>query len=189
MTAKEYIENEDFEGAYERYQKANKRWLAHWFDVCYEIAKDITEVAKSFIFDPVNKAIKKIGEFAQRTKGRPNKKDGTAYVYLIRMFDDNEKEVYTKVGETNSITRRMKEFTKTIYSDRKTKKKTKIDRVEVVDTWEFPSIKLATSFENKIQHILSQIYTLIPNDRFAPIEDMDGVVNMMNTQYSLFNAA
>lgn len=189
MTAKEYIENEDFEGAYERYQKANKRWLAHWFDVCYEIANEVAEIAKNFIFDPVNKVIKKIGEFVQKAKGRPNKKDGTSHVYLIRMFDKNDKEVYTKVGKANNVLLRMKQLEKYIYKNRTTKEPVPIGRVEVVDTWDFPNSKAAESFETKIQSILMGLYELIPNDRFAPIEDMGGVVNMMNTQYSLFNAA
>lgn len=189
MTAKEYIENEDFEGAYERYQKANKRWLAHWFDVCYEIANEVAEIAKNFIFDPVNKVIKKIGEFVQKAKGRPNKKDETSHVYLIRMFDKDDKEVYTKVGKANNVAVRMKQLEKYIYKNRAAKIPVPIGRVEVVDTWDFPNSKAAESFETKIQSILMGLYELIPNDRFAPIEDMNGVVSMMNTQYSLFNAA
>lgn len=185
MTAKEYVENEDFEGAYERYNNANKRWKAHWFDTCYEIAASVVEFAKAFIFDTVNKVITKIGEIVQKTKGRPVKKDETSHVYLVRMFDDKDNEVYTKVGKANNIKRRMKELSKYTYSDRKTKEKTSIGRVEVIDTWDFPNGKAAESFETRIQSILMELYTLIPNDRFAPIKDIDGVVNMMNAQYSL----
>ena len=190
MTAKEYIENEDFTGAYERYNKATKRWKAHWFDTCYEIAASVKEFTKAFIFDTVHKVIMQVGEIVQKVKaGRPVKKDGTSHVYLIRMFDKDDKEVYTKVGKANNVAVRMKQLEKYIYKNRATKEQVPIGRVEVVDTWDFPNSKAAESFETKIQSILMGLYELIPNDRFAPIADMNGVVSMMNTQYSLFNAA
>ena len=65
----DYIRENDFEGARERFESANKRWKQHWFNVCVEIAEKAKDWLKKYILDPVTLTIERIKKVATKTEG------------------------------------------------------------------------------------------------------------------------
>ena len=55
-----YIENNDLEGAVERWLKTNARWKMEWFDTCKEIFDNCKEWAKTYIVNPIDYSIKRL---------------------------------------------------------------------------------------------------------------------------------
>lgn len=182
-TAKDYIENEDFEGAYGRYMNARKNWKDHWFDVCYTIAKSVGEIALAYVIDPIRKTITKIGNIVRRGRPiKPENQNHNSYVYFIRMFS-NGNQVFHKVGKAKDVDERMKALGSYNYR----REKVKIDKVEVVKTWEFPTEKYAESFESFAQEVLSKIHTIIPNDRFLPFNNENEIVELIDNKYKAYS--
>lgn len=157
---KYYVEHNDFEGARERFENANKRWRSYWLEACMEIMEKCKEWATKYIIDPINGTIQKIV-----TKVKEHF-DICPCVYLIRMYDDNDHFCFLKIGKTNNINRRMKELSSYHYKA----SNTTISRVDLIKMWKLPSDELAESCEKAMQHYFSKIFDRIPNDRYAPIE-------------------
>ena len=55
-----YLENNDFEGAYERWKATSPCWKKRWFDVCEKIYSSSKEWVKTYVLNPVEKVINKI---------------------------------------------------------------------------------------------------------------------------------
>lgn len=182
-TSTDYINNNDFEGAYSRYCRANSYWRPHWYETCEQIAKYAIDVAKNYIFDPIAKTITKIGKAIKRA-GRPSKNvEDSSYVYLIRMFSNGE-EVFTKVGKANDIGARMNQLKKYKYK----RENIQIDCIELVRCWSLPNSKFAESFESFVHGLMSREETLIPQDRYKPIAEMDRVAALIDRQYENYTA-
>ena len=114
-----YIENNDFEGAVERWLKTNARWKMEWFDTCKEIFDNCKEWAKTYIVNPVNYSIQRITKVITKRK---TKYSDTIQVaegidlldqakqkcYLFTFFDENDNLICSKIGTTTrTVTQRL----------------------------------------------------------------------------------
>ena len=118
-SARDYIEENDFDGAFERLQNAtNKRWVNYWFGVCEQIACFCKEVAQKYILDPIQKTIV---EKLKDTRPRVRWGDkivaecdlldhATQKCYLFEFYNSHGELVCSKVGTTiRKVTQRLKE--------------------------------------------------------------------------------
>lgn len=180
-TAVDYINENDFEGALDKFDKANPRWKKHWFNTCYSIAQTVKEWATKYIFDPIALTITKIEMFVKKTV---SKKAGEAYVYLIKMFDENGRYTYLKAGKANNVNHRMKELSNNLYH----RENVQIANVDILQTWTLPSSHMAEAFEQVVHHYLSGLFRHIPNDRYEPVELTEEHLAVINHKYELMSA-
>ena len=114
--ATEYIEELDFDGAFDRYNSTSKRWKNYWFDVCCQILDTCKSLAKKYIIDKVAKTISE----RITTKQTKYNYDIVAEVplldnikekcYLFEFYDTQGKLVCSKVGTTTrKVVQRLKE--------------------------------------------------------------------------------
>ena len=114
--ATEYIEELDFDGAFDRYNSTTKRWKGYWFDVCCQILDCCKNLAKKYIVDKVAKTISE----RITTKQTKYSYDIVAEVplldnvrekcYLFEFYDTQGKLVCSKVGTTTrKVVQRLKE--------------------------------------------------------------------------------
>lgn len=119
-----YLENDDFEGAYERWKTTSPSWKKRWFDVCEKIYSSSKEWVKTYVLNPVEKVINKITDVREIVTTRI-KKEGIAIsndcnawddskglekCYLIAFFNEQMELVCSKVGTTTrSVFQRIRE--------------------------------------------------------------------------------
>jgi hypothetical protein len=114
---KYYIDNNDFEGAYDRYLIATKNWKEYWFDVCKQIFEASKEWAKTYVIDPIAKTIQakvKVPRIKREYDINTNNLDlldkNDEKCYLFRFFDSQGNRICSKVGTTKrEIIKRLKE--------------------------------------------------------------------------------
>lgn len=181
-TYSDYVSSNDFEGAKERFDNANKRWKTHWFEACEEIFNACKDWAKKYILDKINKVILVIGEFI--TKKRP-KEEGTSNTYLIKMFDEAGNWVFTKIGKANVIAKRMQGLLKHEYKRGGT---VKISNIEIVKSYQLPNDDLAQVLENLMRHYFRKTRKFIPNDRFEAFEPTAEDLQVFENNYNLVMA-
>lgn len=172
-SAMKCIETNDFEEAKRRYEKAYTNWKDHWFDTCVTIFKSSTKWAKEYVINLVDKTIVKINEIATKIK---SKKGNFSYTYIIKMFDESGKWVFTKVGKADNVAKRMYDLSKEYYS----RQKVGIGSVEVLKTYELPNDDLAQVQESFMRNYLRKTKKFYPNDRFEPFEPTEEDYNMFN---------
>ena len=158
-TREEYIQFNDFEGALMRFNETNARWKKHWFNACVEIANRCKSWHKKYSFysNPNLLIVKADKEAKEQNKN-------LSYVYLIKMYDDEDDYVFLKCGKANDVNVRLRTLSKQAYK----REDVQIERVEIIKTWELPSSHLAESFEQAVHDYLSKLYENIPNDRYYP---------------------
>ena len=179
---KEYISTNDFEGAKERFESANKRWKAHWFEACEKIFETCKDWAKKYILDKINKAILVIGEFI--TKKRPKDEEATSNTYLIKMFDEVGNWVFTKIGKANVVAKRMRDFINHEYK----RDGVKISNIEIVKTYQVPNDDLAQVLESLMRNYFRKTRKFIPNDRFEAFEPTAEDLQVFENNYNLVMA-
>lgn len=110
-TWKYYIENEDFAGAYERYETAPTNWKRHWFDVCVQIAEIVPQ--KEYIIDLSTGEIYEKAKVPRKTYTYDIDENGvdlldSAYqkCYLFKFYNEKNELVCSKIGTT---TRKVKQ--------------------------------------------------------------------------------
>lgn len=155
------IETNDFNEAKARFDNAYRNWKEHWFNACYEIAKNNQEIFQKYVFDCTEITITDV-VFAKLV----TRKNGGAFVYLIKMFDENNNYVYLKGGKANNLSKRYYDLKKTHYK----REDVKISRIEEIKVWCLPSSHSAETFEQALHSYFSRTLTNIPNDRWTPIE-------------------
>lgn len=153
-SAKYYISTNDIEGAIYRLENALPRYKKHWFDTAVTIINNVKEFIKQYIIDPINMVIHKI---------LPEKK---SFTYLIKMYDENNNHVFTKIGMTDNINRRMKELSNHFY----VKENIKIHHCEIIKSYQTNSHENAEILESCMRKYLKTKYRFIPNDRFLPFD-------------------
>ena len=181
-TYSDYVSSNDFEGAKERFDNANKRWKSHWFEACEEIFNACKDWAKKYILDKVNQVILIIGEFV--TKRRP-KEEGTSNTYLIKMFDEAGKWVFTKIGKANVIAKRMQGLLQHEY---KRGGRVKISNIEIVKSYQLPNDDLAQVLESLMRAYFRKSHKYIPNDRFEAFEPSAEDLQVFENNYNLVMA-
>ena len=181
-TYSDYVSTNDFEGAKERFDNANKRWKSHWFEACEEIFNACKDWAKKYILDKINKVILVIGDFI--TKKRP-KEEGTSNTYLIKMFDEAGNWVFTKIGKANVIAKRMYGLLKHEY---KRGGPVKISNIEIVKSYQLPNDDLAQVLESLMRAYFRKTRKFIPNDRFEAFEPTAEDLQVFENNYNLVMA-
>lgn len=114
--ATEYIEEMDFDGAFDRYNSTSKRWKSYWFDVCCQILDCCKNLAKKYIIDKVAKTISERITTKQTKYSYdivaevPLLDDAKEKCYLFEFYDTQGKLVCSKVGTTTrKVIQRLKE--------------------------------------------------------------------------------
>lgn len=179
---KYYIQNEDFEGALERFNNARSNWKPHWFDVCATIAKTCSEWATKYLLDPVRMTITAIGQYVK--KRVPKNNDAESHVYLIEMYDDEGNHVYNKVGKANNLKQRLSTLSRQFYA----RSGIQIASIRIIKTWDLATNHLAESFEQLLHSIMCKKYENIPNDRYTPVALPADEVAEMDRLYGVFTS-
>lgn len=180
-TAKECIATNDFEVAKEKFDKASIRWKSHWFNACFQIAQKVKEWTTKYLFDPAKLTITKIERLVKKAI---SKKDGQAYVYIIKMFDNTGRYVFLKAGKAVDVNERMKELSNQTYK----RSNTQITSIDILHTWTLPNSHLAEAFEQVIHSYFASLFTHIPNDRYEPVELNETHIAECNRRYELMQA-
>lgn len=111
-----YIDNNDFEGAYERLETTSLNWKKRWFSVCETIFKNCKELATKYILNPVDCTVKKIqkvitkretsyADQIQVDEGVDLLNDAEQKCYLFTFFDAENNMVCSKIGTTTRTVR------------------------------------------------------------------------------------
>lgn len=119
-----YEANNDFEGAFERWQTTSFTWKGRWFETCSKIFQSTKEWVNKYIIDPVNKTIHKIEpikiRFAPRVRDEAisipgdcpefDNSHGLEKCYLIEFYNELGELICSKVGTTvRTIQERIRE--------------------------------------------------------------------------------
>lgn len=119
-TAKQYIIEDDFEGAFERFETATKQWKNYWFEVCQQIANNCQEFLQKYIINPIDKTIQVIRREKKQKKSIYDNKiiidckdlmdNKNEKCYLFEFYDSKNNLVCSKVGTTKrKVLQRLKE--------------------------------------------------------------------------------
>lgn len=176
-----YIIDNDFEGAKDRLEQSNNRWRAYWFDCCSTIFNNCKNLAKTYILDPINLIVIKI---AKVIKKKQSEKPTTSHTYLIKMFDDCGKWVFTKIGKADIINKRMSGLKRTTYK----KQNVQIGDIEIIKTYELPNDDLAQVLESFMRNYFRTTKTdkeFFPNDRFEAFEPTQKDFEVFEQYYNL----
>ena len=87
-------------------------------------------------------------------------------VYIINMYDENDKWVFTKIGKSKNLLKRFQTLERQYYA----KDNIQIMRVEPVYTFNVKNDDLAQVLESFIRNLFRKTRDFIPNDRFKPFE-------------------
>ena len=116
-----YVNNNDFEGAVERWKNTNARWKTSWFNTCCKIFAKCKEWAKTYVVNPLEGTITKITKIITKRKTKYSESiqvaegidlldQATQKCYLFTFFDENDNLVCSKVGTTTrKVMQRLKE--------------------------------------------------------------------------------
>ena len=174
------IATNDFENAKIKFENANSRWKAHWFDCCQQIMTNCKEWAKKYILDPITMTITKIVEMIKKVKPKEEK---NSHTYLIKMFDTKGNWIFTKIGKADSIEKRMKDFKNHEYK----RNKVTIGATEIIKAYELPNDDLAQILESFMRNFFrkNKDVNYYPNDRFDAFEPTEEDLNTFERYYQL----
>ena len=95
----------DFEAAVNGYNNCDSgRWKGKWWDIVEEIWYSSTEWAKTYVFDPVIKFVRKFSDLCKKVYTRM----AGNYVYWIELINSKGEVVFSKIGETEKLFQRWK---------------------------------------------------------------------------------
>ena len=119
-SAKQYIIEDDFEGAFERFETTTKQWKNYWFEVCQQIANNCQEFLQRYIINPIDKTIQVIRREKKQKKSIYDNKiiidckdlmdNKNEKCYLFEFYNSKNNLVCSKVGTTKrKVLQRLKE--------------------------------------------------------------------------------
>ena len=118
-----YIENNDFEGAKERFETTTPSWRRRWFETCAIIFQNCKELAKKYVLNPIDCTISKVITVATRKYANNIQvaencdllDDAAEKCYLFTFYDAFDNMVCSKIGTTTrAVTQRLKEELKSV---------------------------------------------------------------------------
>jgi hypothetical protein len=170
-----YVENEDLDGAYDRYCSTTNRWKSYWFDVCNQIFQQSKEWAKKYIIDPVKQSIEiRVAQKRERKNYdiqiKPDfKNESNQKCYLFRFFNAEGERICSKIGTTTrDVMKRMREELSSPTYTRMGAVRAVVDRV--YDCGNIPAEGLESYF--RAEYIKQFPNSFKKNDRFIN-EDFD----------------
>ena len=101
-----YIENNDFEGAKERFETTTPSWRRRWFETCAIIFQNCKELAKKYVLNPIDCTISKVVTVATRKYANNIQvaencdllDDAAEKCYLFTFYDAFDNMVCSKIG-------------------------------------------------------------------------------------------
>ena len=127
---------------------------------------------------------KDIEEYFRRHKEIEEWKKANCIVYIINMYDANDKCVFTKIGKSNNVLKRFQKLERQYYSAQDIQ----IMRVEPVHIFNVKNDDLAQALESFIRNLFRKTRDFIPNDRFKPFTPSEEEWKEMKRYYKLVSA-
>ena len=124
---------------------------------------------------------KDIEEYFQKYKEIEEWKKAGCIVYIINMYDENDKCVFTKIGKSKNILRRFQKLERQYYATQDIQ----IARIEPVHIFNVKNDDLAQVLESFIRNLFRKTRDFIPNDRFKPFTPSEEEWKEMERYYKL----
>ena len=120
-------------------------------------------------------------EYFQKYKEIEEWKKADCIVYIINMYDENDKCVFTKIGKSKNILRRFQKLERQYYATQDIQ----IARIEPVHVFKVKNDDLAQVLESFIRNLFRKTRDFIPNDRFKPFIPSEEEWKEMERYYKL----
>lgn len=163
----DYIFEEDFLGAYDRFINTTARWKNYWWSAVETIFNQSKFWVKHYIIDPIAKIIKRIsrGRLPQIEKDRliyRVEAEGCG-AYIVEHFDKNGNRLWIKCGKADNAKKRLKQHFDKDYKD--------LAETGTVLAWfSCKNSNHALSMENIVRdHFEKQGFEILGNDRFPTL--------------------
>ena len=120
-------------------------------------------------------------EYFQKYKEIEEWEKAKSIVYIINMYDENDKCVFTKIGKSKNILRRFQKLERQYYATQDIQ----IARIEPVHVFNVKNDDLAQVLESFIRNLFRKTRDFIPNDRFKPFTPSEEEWKEMERYYKL----
>lgn len=127
------------------------------------------------------RSVKELIEYSQRAKEIEEWEKAKSIVYIINMYDENDKCVFTKVGKSNNVIKRFQKLERQYYATQDIQ----IARIEPVHVFNVKNDDLAQVLESFIRNLFRKTRDFIPNDRFKPFTPSEEEWKEMERYYKL----
>ena len=127
------------------------------------------------------RSVKELIEYSQRSKEIEEWEKAKSIVYIINMYDENDKCVFTKIGKSKNILRRFQKLERQYYATQDIQ----IARIEPVYVFNVKNDDLAQVLESFIRNLFRKTHDFIPNDRFKPFTPSEEEWKEMERYYKL----
>ena len=127
------------------------------------------------------RSVKELIEYSQRAKEIEEWEKAKSIVYIINMYDENDKCVFTKIGKSNNVIKRFQKLERQYYATQDIQ----IARVEPVHVFNVKNDHLAQLLESFIRNLFRKTRDFIPNDRFKPFTPSEEEWKEMERYYKL----
>ena len=124
---------------------------------------------------------KDIEEYFQKYEEIKEWGKANCIVYIINMYNENDKCVFTKIGKSKNILRRFQKLERQYYATQGIQ----IARVEPVHIFDVKNDDLAQVLESFIRNLFRKTRDFIPNDRFKPFTPSQEEWKEMERYYKL----
>ena len=199
-----YINNNDLEGAYERFQITYRNWKDHWWETVETIFNASADWAKKYILDPVNRTLTAIGKTTRRkcrqvsasiyelssgvsvecAEDMAKDIDRTEKAYLFKFYEDiNPDPLFSKIGTSvRTCFGRLKDEVRYYQNAGFDITRVKVERI--INCGEMP----AEAFESFCRSMFIKKYpnTWKKNDRFFGVDIQVSDFDKMWEMYSNF---
>ena len=127
------------------------------------------------------RSVKELIEYSQRRKEIEEWEKAKSIVYIINMYDENDKCVFTKIGKSNNVIKRFQKLERQYYATQDIQ----IARIEPVHVFKVKNDDLAQVLESFIRNLFRKTRDFIPNDRFKPFIPSEEEWKEMERYYKL----
>ena len=127
------------------------------------------------------RSVKELIEYSQRAKEIEEWEKAKSIVYIINMYDENDKCVFTKIGKSNNVIKRFQKLERQYYATQDIQ----IARIEPVHVFNVKNDDLAQVLESFIRNLFRKTRDFIPNDRFKPFTPSEEEWKEMERYYKL----
>ena len=124
---------------------------------------------------------KDIEEYFQKYEEIKEWGKANCIVYIINMYNENDKCVFTKIGKSKNILRRFQKLERQYYATQGVQ----IARIEPVHVFNVKNDDLAQVLESFIRNLFRKTRDFIPNDRFKPFTPSEEEWKEMERYYKL----
>ena len=127
------------------------------------------------------RSVKELIEYSQRAKEIEEWEKAKSIVYIINMYDENDKCVFTKIGKSNNVIKRFQKLERQYYATQDIQ----IARIEPVHVFNVKNDDLAQVLESFIRNLFRKTRDFIPNDRFKPFTPSEEEWKEMERYYKI----